>query len=35
VIRRENVTRLLVAVKFIQQGASVVLEACEPGRLDR
>jgi transcriptional antiterminator RfaH len=34
VIRRENVTRLLVAVKFMQQGASVVLEDCELERLD-
>lgn len=35
VVRRENVTRLLVAVKFMQQGASVVLEDCELERLDR
>jgi len=34
VIRRENVTRLLVAVKFMQQGASVVLEDCELDWLD-
>jgi transcription antitermination factor NusG len=29
VLRRENVTRLLVAVNFMQQGASVLLEDCE------
>jgi len=29
VVRRENVTRLLVAVEFMQQGASVVLDNCE------
>ncbi len=34
VIRRENITRLLVAVNFMQQGASVVLEDCELERLD-
>jgi transcriptional antiterminator RfaH len=34
VIRRENFTRLLVAVKFMQQGASVLLEDCELERLD-
>jgi transcription antitermination factor NusG len=33
VIRRENVARLLVGVKFMQQGASVVLEDCELERL--
>jgi len=34
VIRRESVTRLLVAVDFMQQGASVVLEDCELELLD-
>lgn len=34
VVRRENVTRLLVAVEFMQQGASVVLDDCELERLD-
>ncbi len=34
VVRRENVTRLLVAVKFMQQGASVLLEDCELEQLD-
>jgi hypothetical protein len=34
VIRRENVTRLLVAVNFMQQGASAVLEDCELEWLD-
>jgi transcription antitermination factor NusG len=34
VIRRENTTRLLVAVKFMQQGASVLLEDCQLERLD-
>lgn len=29
VIRRENTSRLLVAVNFLQQGASVLLEDCE------
>ena len=29
IIQREGQTRLLVAVKFMQQGASVVLEDCE------
>jgi len=34
VIRRENVSRLLVVVKFMEKGASVVLEDCELERLD-
>ena len=29
VIRRENVTRLLVAVRFMRQGASAILDDCE------
>ncbi len=33
VIRRENETRLLVAVKFMQQGASAVLDDCQVERL--
>jgi len=35
VIRRENVTRLLVAVRFMEQGASVLLHECELERLDQ
>jgi transcription antitermination factor NusG len=34
VLRRENETRLLVAVRFTQQGASVLLEDCQLERLD-
>jgi len=34
VIHRENGTRLLVAVNFMQQGASVLLEDCQLDRLD-
>lgn len=34
VIRRENQTRLLVAVRFTRQGASVLLDDCQLERLD-
>ena len=34
IIRRDNITRLLVAVNFMQRGASVVLEDCQLERLD-
>ncbi|HEY5312068.1 MAG TPA: KOW motif-containing protein, partial [Pirellulales bacterium] len=34
VLRRDGETRLLVAVNFLQQGASVLLEDCQLERLD-
>lgn len=34
ILRREGETRLLVAVDFLQQGASVLLEDCQLERLD-
>jgi hypothetical protein len=34
VIRREGKTRLLVAVNFLEQGASVLLEDCQFERLN-
>jgi transcription antitermination factor NusG len=34
VVRREGLTRLLVAVNFLQQGASVLLDDCQLERMD-
>jgi transcriptional antiterminator RfaH len=34
VLRRDHETRLLVAVRFLQQGASILLEDCQLERLD-
>ena len=34
VLRRQNKTRLLVSVRYLQQGASVLLEDCDLELLD-
>ena len=34
IIRRQNETRLLLAVNFTQQGASILLDECDLERLD-